>query len=197
MKKIIIIAVSLLTVNAALFAGNSSVSPVTEYTKVISAKAPFYSIVVNNDIDVVLTEATDILIEIKGEEEGVKKVSHYIKKGVLYINSKQGSLKGRATVYVSVNGLQSIEVNGKSTISSKGVLNSSKLKVFVNGEARFDLKNYGQLLIEADEEIDLHFEKWIGLQEVAAITPNNADIKKADAAMDTQMMNVAHSTENI
>jgi hypothetical protein len=196
MKKLIIMAVSLLTVNAALFAGNSSVTPATEYTKVISTKSPFHSIVVNNDIDVVLTEATDNMIEIKGEEESVKKVSHFIKKGVLYINSKQGSLKGRATVYLSVNDLQSIEVNGKSTISSKGALNSSKLKVVVNGEAKFDLKNQGKMLFEADEEIDLHFEKWIGVAEASIITPANEEIKAADSGIDAQFMKSINNEVN-
>jgi hypothetical protein len=197
MKKLIIMAVSLLTVNAALFAGNSSVSPVTEYSKVISAKAPFHSIVVNNDIDVVLTEATDNTIEIKGEEADVKKVNHYVKKGVLYIGSKVGSLKNKAVVYVSVNDLQSIEVNGKSTVTSKGFLSSSKLKVFVNGEAKFDLKNQGQMLFESDEEIDLHFEKWNGQMHAAAITPTNEEIKAADAGIDAQFQKSINNNATI
>jgi Putative auto-transporter adhesin, head GIN domain len=159
MKKLMIMAVSLLTVNASLFAGISTVNPGTGHKATAAAKPPFHSIVINNDIDVVLTEATDNMIEVKGAAAGINMVNYYIKKGVLYISSRQGSLKGRATVYLSVNGLKNIEINGSSYLTSNGFLNSRRLNVVVRDEAKFELKNRGEILIEADSDIELHVKK--------------------------------------
>lgn len=174
-------AVSLLTITAGGFAGNGFQKRDTEKTMVANLKAPFTSIVVNSDIDVVLTEAADNRIEVKGDASNV---NYFIKKGVLYIGSKQGSLKDKAVIYLSVSSLESIVVNGKSKISSAGFLNSSKLKVTVNAEAKFDLKNYGEILFEADEEIDLHFEKWMKLPGVAVIEPHSLESEAADESID-------------
>jgi hypothetical protein len=159
MKKLTFIAVSLLTINASLFAGNVSDSLVSEPQKVQAGKQPFHSVVVNNDIDLVLAEDTDNMIKIRGVEKHLKNVCYSIKKGVLYISSNGGSLKNKATVYLSVNDLQSLVVNGKSAINSKGTLNSKQLTVLVNGEAKFDLKNYGAIIMEAGNEIELDIEE--------------------------------------
>jgi Putative auto-transporter adhesin, head GIN domain len=156
MKKSILITVGLFTINAALFAGIGTVIPGTVVTA--AAKTPFYGIVLNNDIDLVLVEATDNMVEIKGAEADINMVNYYIKKGVLYIRSREGSLKGRATVYLSVNGLKNIEITGKSYVSSNGYLNSRRLNVLVRDEAIFDLKNRGEILVEADSDIELHIK---------------------------------------
>jgi Putative auto-transporter adhesin, head GIN domain len=187
MKKLIIMAVSLLTLSAASFAGNGSEKKNTEYSVVVKTKAPFQMIVLNNGVDLVLTESSETRIEIKGEEKDVNNVAHSVKKGILYIGVKNASLKTKAVVYVSMSQLESIEVNGKSKITSNGFLKSSKLKVVVNDEAKFDLKNYGKILFEADDEIDLNFEKSIGQNKPVAFLSGTDSIKQADEAMDTQI----------
>jgi hypothetical protein len=184
MKKLLILAVSVLAFTASTFAGT--------YNKIISTvlvKGVVYEmIVVNNDIDVVLTESPVNEIMVTGEEESVSLVKHHVKRGVLTIGSKKGSLKGKATVYISVSGLKKLEVNGKSKVTSQGTLNSKSLKVIVNGEAKFDLKNNGSIIFEADEDIDLNFEKWIGEHPQAPAVVDSSALNNADAAMDSLMI---------
>jgi Putative auto-transporter adhesin, head GIN domain len=158
MKKLIIMAVSLLSLNANVFA--DTVKDNSPSMKSKANKVAFNKIVVNGDMDIVLTESDFVQVEIKGEQKTGKEVNYYLKKGVLYIDGSKGFGKTKPTVYIHVSHLQSIEVNGESIVSSNGRLASKTLKVVVNGEAKFDLKNYGEILFEAGEEIDLHFKKW-------------------------------------
>jgi hypothetical protein len=174
MKQLLIIAVSLLTLITGVGA-----HPVHNcvHKHVIKAKHSYQTIVINNDIDVVITESALTEIYVSG--------TYFVKKGVLYIQSKNGSLKGKATVHVPVSNLKQIEINGRSTVTSNGTLSSSLLKVLVNGEARFDLKNFGEILFEADEAIDLNFEKQNKEQHLLHMKVNSAALAEADAQMDT------------
>ena len=184
MKKLFILAVSLIALTANTIAGTDN-----KIISTVLAKGVVYEmIVVNNDIDVVLTESPVNEIMVTGEEESVSLVKHHVKRGVLTISSKMGSLKGKATVYISVSGLRKLEVNGKSKIVSQGSLNSKNLKVIVNGEAKFDLKNNGQIIFESDEDIDLNFEKWIGEHPQSPTVVDSSALNNADAAMDSLMI---------
>jgi hypothetical protein len=182
MKQLLIIAVSLLTLITGVGA-----HPVHNcvHKHVIKAKHSYQTIVINNDIDVVITESALTEIYVSGGKKDVQSVTYFVKKGVLYIQSKNGSLKGKATVHVPVSNLKQIEINGRSTVTSNGTLSSSLLKVLVNGEARFDLKNFGEILFEADEAIDLNFEKQNKEQHLLHMKVNSAALAEADAQMDT------------
>jgi hypothetical protein len=181
MKQFIIMAVSLLTFSAAGIA-----APANKTISAVIASGTVYDvIVVNNDIDIVLTESP---VAVTGEEKDVNLVKHQVKKGMLIIGSKMGSLKGKATVYVSVSSLKKLEINGKSFVTSNGALKSSKLIVVVNGEAKFDLRNYGDILFETDEDIDIQFEKWNDAQPQAAVSFDSSFLKSADAAMDSLLV---------
>jgi hypothetical protein len=184
MKQFIIMAVSLLTFSAAGIA-----APANKTISAVIASGTVYDvIVVNNDIDIVLTESPVAEIRVTGEEKDVNLVKHQVKKGMLIIGSKMGSLKGKATVYVSVSSLKKLEINGKSFVTSNGALKSSKLIVVVNGEAKFDLRNYGDILFETDEDIDIQFEKWNDAQPQAAVSFDSSFLKSADAAMDSLLV---------
>ncbi len=158
-------AVSLLTFSATSSEDNGIEKNKMENKMRVSKNNCFDKIIIYNDIDVVLTEATENRIEIKGEVEDVKNVSFYVKKGILYIDSKFHTQKNTAVIYVSVVQLQCIEVNGRSKITSNGFLSSKILNVQVNEESNFELKNHGPIYFKADNEIDLHFERWKGPQQ--------------------------------
>ncbi len=162
-------AVSLLTISFSAFADYNTDKKNTGETKAVTLNASFNTIVVNNDIEIVLTEATGNLFEIKGEEKDINNISYYIKKGTLFIDNKHGSFKNKAVIYLSVSQLQRIEVNGNSKITSNGFLNSHKLKVIVNHEAKFDLKIQGEIFFETADGIYLDIEKWKGPQQAAAL----------------------------
>ncbi|WP_407520193.1 DUF2807 domain-containing protein [Lacibacter sp. MH-610] len=183
MKQLIIIAVSLLSFN--ITAGAGSVDNCM-YRHIIKAKHSFQSIVINNDIDVVLTECPDAEIYVAGDKKDIAAVSYFVKKGILYIQSKSGSLKGKVTVHVPVSHLQLVEINGNSTVTSNGTLSSRLLKVVVNGEAKFDIRSFGKILVEADESIDVNFEEQ-NKQHVLPLHIDSASLHEADLQMDAML----------
>jgi hypothetical protein len=107
----------------------------------------------------------DQKIEIEGDKNDADKISYYVKKGTLYIDRNFGNSQKNPVVQIAVSQLKSIEVNGRSKIVSSGFLRSGLLKVRVNEESKFDLKNMGEIIFEADNEISLQFEKTIGSKE--------------------------------
>lgn len=188
MKQLIIMAVSLLTVTATSFAGTTNESK-PAFTKVISTKAAFQHIVINGDLDVVLTESDFVQVDVSGEHKTVDAVSYFVKRGTLYINHKGGSKGIKPMVTIAVSNLHSIEINGDGDIMSKGTLRSSKLKLTINGESKFNVRNLGEILLESDGDIDLQFEKK-GIEEkpLTAITPDAATVHEADMQMDEQFI---------
>lgn len=182
MKQFIIIAVSLLTFNMAVQAGTVENCM---HRQVIKAKQSFRSIIINNDIDVVLSESAFTEIYVAGSKKDVQNVNYFVRKGILHIQSKSGSLKGKVTVHVPVSQLQLVEINGKSTVTSNGTLSSSLLKVIVNGEARFDIKSFGRILVEADEDIDVNFTEEQKEKQAMYLHIDSASLLEADLNMDT------------
>jgi hypothetical protein len=160
MKKLIIMAVSLLTLNAASFASTiKENNPV--FTKKVEKKAAFQHIVINGDVDVVLVENDYVQVDICSEQNNNTSVSHYVNKGILYINRVDVSLGRKPIVIVAVNDLQSLEVNGDGDVTSKGSLRSSKLKLMINGESKLNVRNRGELMIESNSNIKLDIQKTI------------------------------------
>ena len=184
MKHLIIIAVSLLSIGTLSYAGDVK----KETSIVISSKAPFDNIIISGDIDVVLTESSFVQVEVKGDEKAVNGVKHFVKKGTLYLSAAKSAPEAKPTVYIQVSKLLYLEINGKSKVTSNGPLNSSKLKVMINGDVQFRVSNYGDILVESDEDIDLQFEKWVEGHAAVSMKPNAENITEADLSMDVQFM---------
>lgn len=149
MKKIIIMAVSLLALNFI------------SYASTINEKnTAFHHIVINGDVDIVLVENDFVQIDIKNDQSNISSVSHYVKKGTLYINRLDIASAKKPTIIISVNDLKSLEVNGDGDITSKGSLRSNKLKFMINGELKLNVRNYGEIMIESASDIKLNVEKF-------------------------------------
>lgn len=188
MKKLIIMAVSLLTITAASFAGTVHES-IPVLTKTISSKVAFQHIVINGDVNVVLVENEFVQVDVTGEQKSVETVSYYVKKGTLYINRKHSPKSTNPVVTISVNDLQSLEVNGDGDVISYGSLHSKKLKLVLKGESKFNVRNLGEILLEADSNIDVQFEKYQSEEKLlSAVTPDAATVHEADIKMDEQII---------
>jgi hypothetical protein len=184
MKKILIIAVSLLSAMAVSF-GNPVLTRNNSYNRSVGkTEAAFHTIVVNDDVDVILVESDRSAVDIKGAGVGAEAVKFHVRNGKLYIGSKSGSLKDKVTVYVNVSRLASLEVNGSSRISNQGVLNSTILRVRVNGEALIDLKNYGEILFYSDDSIRLKFKKLVKRLAITLAAPARESFLQADEEME-------------
>lgn len=129
-------------------------------TREMDLTASVYSIEVSDDINVVLTQSTEAKLRITGEEKDSKAVLLDQKNGRVRLLSKKGSLKNRVTVYVPVQNLHKLVINGKSYVRSNGVIASKNLQVTVAGEAKVEINNLGDIAFEADQDIDLQIKKW-------------------------------------
>lgn len=118
------------------------------------------SIEVSDEINIVLTQSTEAKLRIIGEEKDSKAVMLDQKNGRVRLISKRGSLKNRVTVYIPVQNLSKLVINGKSYVRSNGVIASKKLLVTVAGEAKVEINNLGDIAFEADQDIDLQVKKW-------------------------------------
>ena len=138
----------------------ASVTKAENITREMDLTASVYSIEVNDDINLVLTQSADAKLRITGEEKDSKAVLLDQKNGRVRLLSKKGSLKNRVTVYVPVQNLRKLVINGKSYVRSNGVIASKNLQVTVAGEAKVEINNLGDIAFEADQEIDLLIKKW-------------------------------------
>jgi hypothetical protein len=152
MKQLFILFISVLTM--------ATVAKAENITREMDLTASVYSIEVNDDINVVLTQSTDAKLRIIGEEKDSKAVLLDQKNGRVRLLSKKGSLKNRVTVYVPVQNLRKLVINGKSYVRSNGVIASKSLQVTVAGEAKVEINNLGNIAFDADQDIDLQIKKW-------------------------------------
>ncbi|HLP38723.1 GIN domain-containing protein [Lacibacter sp.] len=152
MKQLFILFISVLTM--------ATVAKAENITREMDLTASVYSIEVNDDINVVLTQSTDKKLRITGEEKDSKAVLLDQKNGRVRLVSKKGSLKNKVTVYVPVQNLLKLVINGKSYVRSNGVIASKNLQVTVAGEAKVEINNLGDIAFEADQDIDLQIKKW-------------------------------------
>jgi Putative auto-transporter adhesin, head GIN domain len=129
-------------------------------TREVDLTSSVYSIEVSNDINVVLTQSKEAKLRITGDEKDSKAVLFDQKNGRVRLLSKKGSLKNKVTVYVPVQDLRKLVINGQSYVRSNGVIASKSLRVVVAGEAKVEINNLGDIAFEADQDIDLQIKKW-------------------------------------
>lgn len=138
----------------------ATVANAENITREVDLTASVYSIEVSDDINVVLTQSTDAKLRITGEVKDNKAVLLDQKNGRVRLLSKKGSLKNRVTVYVPVQNLRKLVINGKSYVRSNGVIASKNLQVTLAGEAKVEINNLGDIVFDADQDIDLQIKKW-------------------------------------
>lgn len=113
-----------------------------------------------NDMDVVLLpgEHTDQSISLNPEAS--KSLSLRLSNNYLTISPlKQISGKERLKVFLYVNNLKTISVEGNSMVKTIGVLNSPKVEVFVDGDATVHLKTNGDVKAQSigDSEVKVKY----------------------------------------
>ena len=138
----------------------ATVANAENITREVDLTSSVYSIEVSDDINVVLTQSTDAKLRITGEAKDNKAVLLDQKNGRVRLLSKKGSLKNRVTVYVPVQNLRKLVINGKSYVRSNGVIASKNLQVTLAGEAKVEINNLGDIAFDADHDIDLQIKKW-------------------------------------
>jgi hypothetical protein len=155
MKKKLFIPLALL-LGVSLTAAAQKEQPSKLYAAtLVSYNTPFTKIVVNDGIELVLTENSQEKIWFDGKARQLDKLRWEIKNGTLYLSGKNGSLKDKVRVSVCVQKLRNIEVNGDSWVRSSGYLTSPALDVLVNGEAMVDISNVGKIAVNKTADYEL------------------------------------------
>ncbi len=167
MKKLIAVFTALLfTAGSATFAS-------TEGTKKYNTEQSSYSesftkIVIEDDIDVVLYENGTTNIQFDGNARNISRIEWVVKKGVLYLRSKNGSLKDKVLVTIDVNALENIVIEGDSKVRSLGILSSEELNVHLSTSSYVAIRSLGKINISNSEGTELVVKKHVGKISIPA-----------------------------
>lgn len=188
MKKLFIIALGLVVTGTSAFANpDLTTAHPDSYSRPVDfiVRGSYHSIQIEDDIDVVLTESDLAGITVVANDKVKRDVQINVVNGVLKIRSTRKSLKNKAIVYVPVSNLERLEINGNSKVTSAGFLNSPVLKVVINGEAIFEIKNHGEVLFDSDNDTELHISKKYISPAVSQSLPNSDKLETDYAALKT------------
>jgi len=111
----------------------------------------FTSLVVEDDLTVVLTVGASPDITIEGDARSVmtKEVDGSLSLSVLGVHAA-----GQTIVYVPASLLSRVYMNGTGTLRSATTLQNRKLKIILSDEAKVRVKSTGNVSVETWNEID-------------------------------------------
>lgn len=147
MKQFIISAILALLANAACFA---------QAGKKARAIAPLVleenvrRIVVSGNINVVLAEDQPFNVGVKLPASSLEKISIRAEGESLFLTASPKLEAGeRAEAYIMVSQLDLLELRGKVTVASLGILESPQLKVVINESAMVAIRSGGPVTVNS------------------------------------------------
>jgi hypothetical protein len=90
----------------------------------------FYGIILNGNANLILTQGDANSVRLEGAADNVREVATNVSNGALVIET--GSLRN-VTVYVTMNDISLLQVNGNGMINAKSIIFSDMLLMKVNG----------------------------------------------------------------
>jgi hypothetical protein len=154
-KQIILLVAMIASVLSAGATGKDSLTKIRNWTVTES----FHTIVVNDDVDVMLIEDPSAVISVEGLTKFVDAIQLQVKDGKLIISSTKHYINRRAFVFIPVRHLESIVVKGNSEVNTIGALQSSMLQVYIENDCLVSIRNNGQVKVENNGRIELEFIK--------------------------------------
>ncbi len=115
---------------------------------------------IEDNIDVILIQGAPDNSSLIMDQNTSDKLSLKLSNKKLVIASQSGATKKQKfIVYVYVNKLKTITVDGESQIKTFGSLNSAKLELYVGGDAHVHVRNNGEIKAYSfgDSEIDIQY----------------------------------------
>lgn len=136
-NKLLLLAVFVLTISACAFSANGEAANVSTPTRSLDN---FYGLIINNPANVILETGEKSSIRFEGDQKDLDRVSTNIENGSLVVS---GSNINPLTVYITIQDINLIEVNGSARIFSSSVINSDLLLLKVNGTGsiRLDVRS--------------------------------------------------------
>ena len=154
---------TIITAAFVLATGFTASAGTNHETNKVSLESSFSRVVVEDGIELRLTESNENAMEFSGSDADVKSVDWRIKNGTLYIKSKKGSLKTKVTIALNVNELNSLHVLGNSDVISSGELQSKNLDVYIDGLGNkagvVALRTTGAILLEQADGTEIEVKE--------------------------------------
>jgi len=126
-----------------------------EKALVVSA-GQFKNISIADDMKVILTQAPPSAANVSIDKEASDKLRLTLSEGSLNISATK-QIRRDYVVYVLVNDLQKLTLGENIDLQTNGILNTSKLDVFVHAGSKAHLKTNGKIEAYAldDQEVSL------------------------------------------
>ena len=100
-------------------------------------------VTIQSDMEIVLLQAPADEHSIILDQNALDKLNLKLNNKTLFISEKKGSSKEKMVVYLYVNNLKTLSVEGNSKITTIGALETRNLDVFVDGNAWIHLRTNG------------------------------------------------------
>jgi Putative auto-transporter adhesin, head GIN domain len=155
MKPILILVTLIATAINVHATGKDSLTRIRNW----SAPATFNTIIVNDDVDVMLIEDSSSVISVEGLTKFVDAIQLQVINGNLVISSTKQNINGRAFVFVPVHQLKSIVIKGISEVHSIGILQSPNLQVYIENICLVSIRNNGLVKVGNNENFELEYIK--------------------------------------
>ena len=110
---------------------------------------------ITDDIDVVLIQAPYHDNSMVIDQSTSEKLSVKLSNKTLYIGERAGNGKQKPLVYIYVNNLKSLTVNGDSDVKTFGTLRTGLLNVFVEGDSRVHIRTTGTVKAHSLNDAEL------------------------------------------
>lgn len=136
MKTTYFLSLLFLSLNACII--NSSAESV-EYLSDSRKTDAFYGLIVNVPANVILSQGQGHEVRVEGDRALLNSVSTQIENGALVIN---GSNNRPVTIYITLEDLNRVEVNGSARVFAQTLINSDFMVLKVNGSGtiRMDVR---------------------------------------------------------
>ena len=130
--------IMMMSLAAFLFTSCKSASAAVSENRLVDNK--FYGVILKANAQVILSQGTETSIRIEGDENSVSSVETTLDNGALVIN---GTNDLPVTIYVTMDDISLIEVNGTGRIFSSQVIYSDilLLKVVGSGSIQVDVRS--------------------------------------------------------
>lgn len=113
-------------------------------------------ITVSNDIDVVLEQVKEDNVGVLTRKENMSKLQVTVIDGSLFLSTKKALTEGeRITVYVNVDDLKGLHLDGNSFATSRGVLKAGSLKVRLGDYAKAVIRTTGKLRVTSPKHYEV------------------------------------------
>lgn len=144
-QKFFVIAILLLMVQGNSFAQKESRTSLAMKLPLVVEEG-IYSIVISDNIDVVLIPDSPDNVKVKATDAVISKLKVSYSEGRLFLDAAKNVEKNeRLVVYVWINELENLTLKGDSYAISQGILQSRNLHISLAKEASVLLKSKGNV----------------------------------------------------